>query len=174
MARKLLIPDDVLEIAAEVRDEAKTIQTFRRGVTALLITDPGNNYTARDVGRILGISRKTVFEDLDKLKRLAAGEPEDPKQGAGGRHNAFMTIDEETRVLEPWEEKAAQGEPLSVPELHEAFNSRVGKTVPKSTVYRILSRHGWRKVKQAPNQPPEVEVKEEVKKIPPNLWLKVK
>ncbi|AIA31836.1 helix-turn-helix domain-containing protein [Leptospirillum ferriphilum] len=35
---------------------------------------------------------------------------------------------------------------MVVPPIHAALEERVGHTVPKSTVYRLLARHGWRKV----------------------------
>ena len=35
---------------------------------------------------------------------------------------------------------------IVVPPLHAALEDRAGHRVPKSTIYRLLARHGWRKL----------------------------
>jgi hypothetical protein len=51
------------------------------------------------------------------------------------------------------------GELLVVNEIKAALEKRVGHPVPKTTVYRMLHRHGWRKIhprRRHPKQVPEV------------------
>jgi len=57
-----------------------------------------------------------------------------------------MTLEEESEFLRPWEEQAAGGGILVVPPIRAAFEQRVGRRVQPATVYRLLARHGWRKV----------------------------
>jgi transposase len=40
-----------------------------------------------------------------------------------------------------------------VAEIHRAFEDRVGHTVDESIMYRLLQRHGWRKVVPRPRHP---------------------
>ena len=61
-----------------------------------------------------------------------------------------MSIEEETRFLQRFFNKTIMGEMTTVFEIKEAFEKRIGKTVHKSTIYRLLSRHGWRKVVPRP------------------------
>ncbi len=42
---------------------------------------------------------------------------------------------------------------LRVAEIQQAYQERLGKEVAPSTVYRLLDRHGWRKVVPRPRHP---------------------
>jgi hypothetical protein len=64
----------------------------------------------------------------------------------GGRRRAAMSIEEEHEFLEPWVEFAADGGMLIVAPLRAALAQRLGRPVTHSVVYRLLARHGWRKV----------------------------
>jgi hypothetical protein len=68
------------------------------------------------------------------------------RERRGGRRRELLSIEEEKAFLAPWIEKAEAGGVLVVPPIHLAFQEFVGHEVPKSTVYRLLARHGWRKV----------------------------
>lgn len=57
-----------------------------------------------------------------------------------------MTLDEERRFLEPWAEQAKAGGILVVSAIRAALAQHLGKPVKPSVVYRLLERHGWRKV----------------------------
>ena len=57
-----------------------------------------------------------------------------------------MTSDEEHMFLSSFFEMSARGEILIVSEIKRAYEKAVGHVVPKSTIYRMLARHGWRKV----------------------------
>jgi hypothetical protein len=64
--------------------------------------------------------------------------------------------------MAPWDEaeflagfpKAAGGAPpLVVREINAALEARLGREVHETTVYRMLKRHGWRKVAPGPRRP---------------------
>jgi len=57
-----------------------------------------------------------------------------------------MTLVEEREFLEPWLELAKSGNVLVVSPLRAALAERVGQPVKASLIYRMLARHGWRKV----------------------------
>ena len=87
------------------------------------------------------------------------------KKPPGGRNNAYMTADEEEDFLRPFQERAPQGGIVEIGEMKKAFETRIGTTVPKSTIYRLLNRHGWRKIapgKKHPKNDPILQ--EELKK----------
>ena len=50
-------------------------------------------------------------------------------------------------------EQASAGGVLKVAEVQQAYEAQVGKAVPNSTIYRVLARHGWRKVVPRPRHP---------------------
>lgn len=83
-----------------------------------------------------------------------------------------MTFEEEQEFLSQWEEKAATGGILSVPPIHAALMERLDRKVPLSTTYRLLARHGWRKVQPDTKHPKSDPVaQEEYKKNCLRQWL---
>jgi transposase len=57
-----------------------------------------------------------------------------------------MSVEEELEFLQPWAESATDGGMLIVAPLRAALAQRLGHPVTHSVVYRLLARHGWRKV----------------------------
>jgi hypothetical protein len=73
----------------------------------------------------------------------------------GGRRKALLSLEEEQEFLAPWTEQAKQAGVL------------VAFTDPRASVmWRMLARHGWRKV--APDNAPSQERSGGLKKTPPN------
>jgi len=90
-------------------------------------------------------------------------------QGRGGRRRANLSLEEEEKVLVHFFEKAKGGQVLVVNEVKSAYEEAVGRVVPKSTVYRMLARHGWRKIAPRPRHPKaDPEKLEAFKKNPRN------
>jgi transposase len=86
----------------------------------------------------------------------------------GGRYRANMTSDEENSFLSSFLAKSARGEILMVSEIKGAYEKAVGHAVPKSTIYRMLARHGWRKIAPRPHHPKaSLVLQEEFKKNSP-------
>ena len=93
--------------------------------------------------------------------------------GRGGRRRENLTIKEEKSLLADFEEKAVKGGVLVVSEIKTAYEREVGGKVPKSTVYRMLARHGWRKIAPRPRHPQsDAEKQEAWKKNSRNGWRK--
>lgn len=74
-------------------------------------------------------------------------------QARGGRRRSNLSVREETSLVERFAERARAGGILVVSEIHRAYEEEVGHAVPKSTIYRMLARHGWRKVAPRPQHP---------------------
>jgi len=70
---------------------------------------------------------------------LAAGKK-------GGRYRELLTVEQERLLIEAHRARAERGGILEVSIIHRAYEQAVGKKVAKSTVYRMLHRHGWRKI----------------------------
>jgi len=82
-----------------------------------------------------------------------------------------MTIEEEREFLRSWEARAIQGGVLSVPPIHAALVERLGRPIPLSTTYRLLARHGWRKVQPDTSiQKVTQQFRKSLKKNFPKLW----
>jgi transposase len=66
----------------------------------------------------------------------------------GGRRHQHLTQEQEQEkaLLAPFVERAEAGGMLTVADILQAYRERTGRAVARSTVYRLLERHGWRKL----------------------------
>jgi len=64
----------------------------------------------------------------------------------GGRYRENMTLAEEKVFLAPFIEKSKTGAIATIGEIKRAYEAKVGKEVADTTVYRLLERHGFRKI----------------------------
>jgi hypothetical protein len=64
-----------------------------------------------------------------------------------------MSVEQEAVFLNDFATRAGEGSILVVREIHQAFEERLGRKVAESTIYRLLARHGWRKVVPRPFHP---------------------
>lgn len=110
----------------------------------------------------LGLSADQVATALGWLptsvRRLQAqylreGEAALRTVGRGGRRHQNLTLDEEQQLLQRFSSQAERGGMLEVSRFKQAYEEAVGHRVPKSTVYRMLARHGWRKIAPRPRHP---------------------
>jgi len=94
-------------------------------------------------------------------KYLKEGEAALIVSARGGRHRENLSLEEEKELLGPFFEKSKAGAILIVKEIKLAYEGKVGGKVPKSTIYRMLARHGWRKVSPRPHHPQADPLKQE-------------
>ena len=85
----------------------------------------------------------------------------------GNRRN--MSFDEETELLEQFRQKAEQGQMLDIREIENAYREKVGHSIGHDQIYRVLRRHGWRKIMPRSKHPKKAseEVIETSKKLNP-------
>lgn len=153
------------EVLAALIEEQKKITNIRewRQLEAIWLREK-LHMSGPDVAKALNYQLQTIHLLWHKWIRqgLAAFTGKNPP---GGRNNAYMTLEEEKTFLRPFQEKAPGGGIVEIQEIKKAFENHVGTSVPKSTIYRMLNRHGWRKVapgKKHPKSDPILQ--EELKK----------
>jgi hypothetical protein len=139
MARKAQYGEFELAVAMELVRSAKTLQQLRQGQAILLPALTGASIET--TARILGVGRNQVSV-LRRLLRNAGGTTFGEKDRRGGRHRQLMTAEEEAGFLAPWVEKVKDSQDSLVPGIHAAYEKKVGKQVPRSTIYRLMARHG--------------------------------
>jgi transposase len=151
--------------ARRLRDQAKTAKGLRQALSVLLIAEEG-----LDTGKaseILGISERTVFRNQSNIRNQDKGV----RNTWGGRRRYTMKVEEEREFLHDWEARATEGGVLSVPPIHAALVEKLGRSIPISTTYRLLARHGWRKVQPDTKHPKSnPKIQEEYKKNSLRLW----
>ena len=68
-------------------------------------------------------------------------------------NNRRMSYEEERVFLEQFEEEAESGLLTSVAPILKKYEETTGKPSNRSTIYELLSRHGWRKLQPRPAHP---------------------
>lgn len=101
-----------------------------------------------EIADLMGVSLSHVKTTLADWRRRGLVALEDRKRG--GRRHTYMTWDEEAAFLDGLKEKAEKGGVVVVGVVHQALRDRLRVPVAQRTVYDLLARHGWRKVKPRP------------------------
>jgi hypothetical protein len=66
---------------------------------------------------------------------------------SGGRKRENMAPAEEKALLVRFAKAAGAGEMLNIHDLKAAYEKAIGHETSNSTVYNLLARHGWRKLR---------------------------
>ena len=168
MARPRRVDMGLVAQAQALALEAKTLDDLRCAQAVLLpaLLDA----TLEQAAAAMGVGRATVARYQLRLRDRVA-KPSRPQPQWGGRRRAAMTLEEERRFLAPWAELSAQGGMLVVSPLRAALAQELGHPVAASVVYRLLARHGWRKVAPDTKHPKsDPAVQQEWKKNSPACW----
>ena len=143
MARKASLDRSVVQVALKGLKRAKTVSDLRR---AQAVAFPDRfGVDLQMTGEMIGKSRTSVARLRREFVAWARGK-ELPDSHWGGRRRQNMTRDEEARIVAPFFHTAKKGGILTVSPIREAYEQAVGHRVPDSTIYRVLARHGWRKL----------------------------
>jgi len=90
--------------------------------------------------------------------------------GRGGRRRAWLSPEQEQRLLASFAALAGQGGIAEAGTIVRAYQQQVGHTVAASTIYRLLARHGWRKLVPRPQHPDASREVQEAFKKSSALW----
>ena len=135
-------PQESLEKVQQLLKKAKTKAEFQRILCVWIRLK--TNLSASDIAAIVGWC-------VSSVRRVHAlyyrhGEEIFKSAGRGGRHRENLSREDEKELLIKFLDKAKDGGLLEVSEVKLAYEQKIGHKVPKSTVYRMLARQGWRKI----------------------------
>ena len=158
MARRSIVASHLS--AQGVMDKIKETKGFWRVQKWLaiynLLVDPR---PLNEIARHVGLAWQTVRNLVSQYNRIGPEAIESP--GRGGRRRAYMTVREEVEFLEPFFEKAGTGQVATNNQIKRALEDRLGHKVHKTMVYRLLARHGWRKIVPRPSHRQANEAEQE-------------
>jgi transposase len=148
---KTLIPGDKATITrlAEQLKRADSHAQYQRIQCVLLRATLGSS--ASQIAQLLGWSTATVHVLHSRWAK--EGDAIFELRGRGGRHHQHLNAEQEAQLLAPFVARAQAGGMLKVAEIHHAYEQQAGVAVAPSTIYRLLDRHGWRKVVPRPRHP---------------------
>jgi len=118
---------------------------------------------AEEIALHTGVSATTVHRVISTYNRLGPTALE--TAGKGGRRHEYLTWQEEKEFLAPFFAQAHNGEIATGAQIQRAFEAKIGHEVDDSTIYRLLARHGWRKLMPRPRHPQaDLQAQEQFKK----------
>lgn len=108
-------------------------------------------WEAKDVAEAVGLTRSSVYRR--KAEYLSEGESTLSTDGWGGRRLGVLSSEEEAEFVAHFEDAAREGQLVTAAAMLSELERRCGEAPNPSTLYRILARHGWRKVTPRPRHP---------------------
>lgn len=154
------------ELKARFQQEPRPWRRLRWLIIYNALVDPRE---AAEIAKHTGTTVSMVHQVVARYNRLGVAAIETP--GKGGRRRQSMSWEEEQRVLAPFFERAERGQIATAGEIQRAFEAQVGHPVHKSTISRLLKRHGWRKPAPRPRHPKaDREAQEQFKKTSRAVW----
>jgi len=168
MARPRRINPLIVKRAQLTAATSTSVESLRQCQAVLLPALFGA--TLEQTANVLGVGRATVARLQVAFRRQRSALPTSARNW-GGRRQSLLTQEEEVAFLKPWLASAATGNLVVVSPIQAALAQRLGQPVKPSVVYRLLSRHGWRKVAPDTRHPKsQPEVQEAWKKNSRKCW----
>jgi len=147
-----------VKLVAKAKETVKTTQSldaFRSALAVLLPAKVG--LTLEETAAMLGVGTASINRLQARLSTDRTAST--TKRNWGGRRKSLLTLKEEVEFLKPWAEQAKDAGLIVLSPIRAALAQRVGQPVKASVVWRLLARHGWRKVApdtRHPKNDPEV------------------
>lgn len=168
MARPRRIDPHIVKRAQLTAAASTSVESLRQCQAVLLPALFGA--TLEQTADVLGVGRATVARLQVAFRKQRSGLSAAARNW-GGRRQSLLTPEEEVTFLKPWLESAATGNLVVVSPIRAALAQRLGQPVKPSVVYRLLARHGWRKVAPDTRHPKsQPEVQEAWKKNSLKCW----
>ena len=111
---------------------------------------------------------RQVIADYNRAGAEAISVRKKPKKNP----RAYLSFEEESSWLASFEASAQQGHLTTIKEIQKGFEEKVGTEVAPSTLYRLLERHGWRKLAPRPAHPEGDKAARETFKKTFQTWSK--
>lgn len=146
----------VEEVKKNMDDASRPLFRKRWRIIYHALVDP---QPAEVIALHCGVAKDTVHQLISRYNRFGLAAIE--TGGKGGRKRCYLTLEQEKQFLEPFFERAAKGEIATCAEIHAAYEAHIPHQVDESTIYRLLARHGWRKVLPRPKHPKADREKQE-------------
>jgi transposase len=149
MSARTPIPKKRLKELEKYRESKWTAIEFKRFLCIWLRA--GSNMQPKEIARAVGCHVDTVR--LVQRGFIAKGREAISGGKKGGRRRQLMTLGEEEAFLGGFIKAAGDASLLVVAEIKAALEKKLGRSVHKTTVYRMLKRHQWRKAMPRPVHP---------------------
>jgi transposase len=160
------LPTEAMEELAALLQQCRTSAEYRRVECVWLRAPLG--LSATQIATVLGWHVSSVYDLHSRYLRAGIAALQGP--GRGGRHRQNLSLAEEQALLTQFNGAAAQGGLWEARAVRDTYRKLVGHPVPKSAVYRLLARHGWRKLAPRPRHPKADPARQKAFKKNSDVW----
>jgi transposase len=160
-----------IEAARALLRSAKSADQLRLAQAVLLPLELGLSLeqTASCIGRSVGATCAMRM----RFAKVQEGRLEAPRGKTELRNRAVASLSKEAQVLDDVMSAASTGGVIVIPRLQKQIQEALGTKVSLSTVYRMLERHGYRKIAPDSRHPRgNSATQEEWKKNSATIWTK--
>ena len=161
MPKRIEISCEELEKITQARSKNKE-KTVDKWLEVLELQAAGK--TRKEISEKTGYDKQYITELVSEYKKKGLEEYA-KKQYKGNHRN--MSVAEETEIISDYKKLAARGEIVEVSAIKIAYEEKAGHAIGGGQIYRVLHRHGWRKVMPRSKHPKKAseEVIEASKKL---------
>lgn len=136
-------------LMSSIMKKANDSITYKRAQCVYLRAE--YNYSSKEISKItrLSISRVNHIHSLYKKygeNCIYCGK-------RGGRNNANMKLEEESKFLEQYQSASLSGSIVTISLIHKDLTKFFLRKLHKSGVYKMLKRNSWRKIMPRPQHP---------------------
>jgi len=129
------------------KKKVKDVKAYKR-LQALYMRGLGK--TNKEIAELTGFNVQYITDLVRKYMEHGLEAILTDKRTSNNRR---MSYDEESTFLEQFVDLADAGQIITVEKIQQKFHEVTGKECDSSTIYRLLKRHGWRKVKPRSQHP---------------------
>lgn len=148
--------------------EEKSIEQFKIWQCIYLVQTQSVT-TADQVGNQIGISKFKVYRHIEDYNKF--GPSGVILQSRGGRRRFYLTLEEESELLNTISEKALSGLILTSSDIRKEVENKIGHDVSDDYLWDLFHRYNWKKKAPRPKHPQKnVEKQEEFKKNSKKTW----
>lgn len=155
----------------ELRERLKNSRTASelRRWQSLYLIQTQKEITASYLSGILCIPKPTIYLYVQTYNKW--GDKGVTVKKKGGRKRFYLSLEEETAMLDGIAGKAVKGEVITAKDIRDEVEKKVGHPVSDDYLWDLFHRHSWNKKKPRPKHPDSNEEDQEAfKKNSRSIW----
>jgi len=141
MQKRKQVAKDIEEVR-KAMSKTKSKAEYQR-LQCVYLADTQPELSAEKIGEIVNLCAHRVKMIHSNFRKNGI---ESVKDKRGGRYRENMTFADEAELLSKFEEESQSGKLVVAGKIKLAYEERIGRKTAESTIYRMLSRHGFRKI----------------------------
>lgn len=143
------------KIIQKAYSKCKDVKEQKRFLCLKLRIEKG--FSSKQIAEVVGYSPTFINEIISRYNKHGVIGLQ-AKEQVGNRRN--LTLEQEKDILNSFSQQAESGKMLEVSDIIRGYEDTIGRRVAKSIVYKMLKRHGWRKLMPRSKHPKKASTEE--------------